>query len=120
MTQRWYLVVAFSPATGVLQSSVLSPHLYSLCINSLPRLLRSIATSGTVVSPPELADSIAINSLLFADNVAIFGSKSDVQNMLVDLASDHSVSLGYRWKPSKCAVLGAPATLSGDRLANLV
>lgn len=34
----------FSPAKGVLQGSVLSPHLYSLYINSLTSLLRSAAT----------------------------------------------------------------------------
>ena len=106
---------AFSPVTGVLQGSVLSPHLYSLYINSLPGILRSAATGATVVSPPGASDSIAINSLLFADDVAIFGSKTDVQRML-DLASEHSVALGYRWKPSKCAVLNAPAASSGSQL----
>ncbi|GAN11484.1 hypothetical protein MAM1_0628c11047 [Mucor ambiguus] len=57
----------------------------------------------------------AINSLLFADDVAVFGSKSEVQRML-DLAAGHSVSLGYRWKPSKCAVLGTAAALAGSPL----
>ena len=106
---------AFSPATGVLQGSVLSPHLYSLYINSLPGILRTAATGATVVSHPGVSEPIAINSLLFADDVAIFGSKIDVQCML-DLASDHSIALGYRWKPSKCAVLNAPGASSGDRL----
>jgi hypothetical protein len=106
---------AFSPATGVLQGSVLSPHLYSLYINSLPSLLRSVATGATMLSVPGAAAPIAINSLLFADDVAVFGSKSDVQHML-DLAAEHSVSLGYRWKPSKCAVLGTATALAGAPL----
>ena len=106
---------AFSPVTGVLQGSVLSPHLYSLYINSLPNLLRSAATGATMVTPPGTSGPIAINSLLFADDVAIFGSLSGVQSML-DLAADHSVSLGYRWKPSKCAVIGSSAALSGASL----
>ena len=106
---------AFAPTTGVLQGSVLSPHLYSLYINSLPHLLRSAATGATMISLPGEPNHIAINSLLFADDVAIFGSKSDVQDML-NLAADHSVSLGYRWKPSKCAVLGSPAAITGDTL----
>jgi hypothetical protein len=103
---------AFAPATGVLQGSVLSPHLYSLYINSLPGLLRSAASgTTTVVSPPGVTGPVAINSLLFADDVAIFGSKFDVQQML-DLADQHSMSLGYRWNPTKCAVLNAPSLTS--------
>ncbi|KAK4508996.1 uncharacterized protein ATC70_007344 [Mucor velutinosus] len=106
---------AFSPVTGVLQGSVLSPHLYSLYINSLPSLLRSGATGATMLPVPGADAPIAINSLLFADDVAVFGSKSEVQRML-DLAAGHSVSLGYRWKPSKCAVLGTAAALAGSPL----
>ena len=37
----------FAPATGVLQGSVLSPHLYYKYINSLPALLRSAASATT-------------------------------------------------------------------------
>ena len=106
---------AFSPNTGVLQGSVLSPHLYSLYINSLPSLLRSGATGATMLPVPGSDTPIAINSLLFADDVAVFGSKAEVQRML-NAAADHSVSLGYRWKPSKCAVLGTAAALAGAPL----
>jgi hypothetical protein len=103
---------SFSPATGVLQGSVLSPHLYSLYINSLPELLRSEASDTTaVVSPPGSTEAVVINCLLFADDVAIFGSKHEVQNML-NLAADHSRVLGYRWNPTKCAVLNAPSVTS--------
>lgn len=101
---------AFHPATGVLQGSVLSPHLYSLYINSLPSLLRTSAYSSnaTRVTPPDASGSIAVNCLLFADDVAILGSANGVQHML-DLASQHSVTLGYRWNPAKCAILNAPS-----------
>ncbi|KAG1442779.1 hypothetical protein G6F56_010928 [Rhizopus delemar] len=37
----------FSPVTGVLQGSVLSPHLYSVYINTLPPLLRQVAAPAT-------------------------------------------------------------------------
>jgi hypothetical protein len=106
---------AFCPTTGVLQGSVLSPHLYSLYINSLPSYLRSGATGATMISVPDATAPIAINSLLFADDVAIFGSKVEVQRML-DVAAGHSLSLGYRWNPSKCAVLGTATALAGDPL----
>ena len=104
----------FAPATGVLQGSVLSPLLYSVYINSLPALLRSVASVDTTsVCLPGTDEPLAINCLLFADDVAIFGSRSQVQRML-DLAGDHSFSLGYRWSPSKCAVINA--TDDGPRL----
>ncbi|GAA5807740.1 hypothetical protein MFLAVUS_001115, partial [Mucor flavus] len=56
-----------------------------------------------------------MNSLLFADDVAIFGSKQEVQAML-DLAAEHSMTLGYRWSPSKCMVLNAPSPTSSSSL----
>lgn len=100
----------FSPATGVLQGSVLSPHLYSLYINSLPRLLRSVASRGTTsITTPDSTGPTPLNCLLFADDVAIFGSHSQVQQML-NLAASHSHELGYRWSPSKCAILNAPSS----------
>ncbi|KAG0923487.1 hypothetical protein G6F32_014259 [Rhizopus arrhizus] len=42
---------AFSPVTGVLQGSVLSPHLYSVYINTLPSLLRQVAAPATHLVP---------------------------------------------------------------------
>lgn len=112
----------FSPATGVLQGSVLSPHLYSIYVNSLPGLLRSISGSSTpsVLVPQSLLVNSSlgstgvntpINSLLFADDVAIFGSKDEVSGML-SLCEQHSLQLGYRWSPSKCAVLNHPSATS--------
>ncbi|OAD67752.1 hypothetical protein PHYBLDRAFT_151280 [Phycomyces blakesleeanus NRRL 1555(-)] len=118
---------SFSPATGALQDSVLSLHLYSIYINSLPPLLCTVTQSHTTTHVPSLSPtsldaynallapssvdgfehihfSTPINSLLFADDVAIFGSLSDVQAML-DLAADHSLTLGYRWSPTKCEVI---------------
>lgn len=104
--------IPFAPATGVLQGSVLSPHLYSIYINSLPGILRQVASATTTtVTLPGASSPIAVNSLLFADDVAIFGTKVEVQQML-DLAAQHSFALGYRWNPAKCAIINAPSPTS--------
>lgn len=107
---------SFAPATGLLQGSVLSPHLYSLYINSLPAVLRQVASpKTTAVTLPESSGPTPVNCLLFADDVAILGTRQEVQAML-DLASQHSLDLGYRWNPSKCAVLNAPSPTSSSTL----
>ncbi|KAG0971797.1 hypothetical protein G6F29_013893 [Rhizopus arrhizus] len=99
----------FVPSTGVLQGSVLSPHLYSIYVNTLPALLRSAASATTTsvlsVSPSGPPGSGAlvsdglpfgplvgtaalsssslsptpINNLLYADDVALVGSASEVR-----------------------------------------
>ncbi|KAG1445310.1 hypothetical protein G6F56_009960 [Rhizopus delemar] len=108
----------FSPVTGVLQGSVLSPHLYSVYINTLPSLLRQVAASATQMVPscgsPD-AGMVPVNSLLFADDVAVFGSARSVQQML-RLAEQHSLSLGYRWNPMKCAVLNHSPSSDKDHI----
>lgn len=85
----------------------------------MPALLRDHAsTTTTRVNVPHAAndttstsinfESIPINSLLFADDVAIIGTRFEVQRML-DSAAAYSYQLGYRWKPEKCAVMNHPA-----------
>lgn len=99
----------FGISTGLLQGSVLSPLMYSVYINSLPNALCQAASpSSAGVSVPGVSNRIALNSLLFADDVAIFGDRHEVQRML-DIASEPSFALGYRWNPKKCAVLNAPS-----------
>ncbi|KAG0868148.1 hypothetical protein G6F15_012243 [Rhizopus arrhizus] len=110
----------FSPVTGVLQGSVLSPHLYSVYINTLPSLLRQVAAPANHLVPSSgSADAgmVPVNSLLFADDVAVIGSAKSVKEML-KLCEEHSLSLGYRWNPTKCAVLNHPpsSSSSSDRL----
>ncbi|KAG1570916.1 hypothetical protein G6F47_013696 [Rhizopus delemar] len=56
---------------------------------------------------------VPVNSLLFADDVAVIGSAKSVKEML-KLCEDHSLSLGYRWNPLKCAVLNHPTSSSSS------
>lgn len=107
--------------TGLLQKSTLSPHLFSIFINSLPALLRQAASATTtrVIStspscapsplwsapPTNAASNIAINALLlYADDVAILGSAREVQHML-SFAEKHLLALGYRSAFAKCALV---------------
>lgn len=112
----------FSLSTGVLQGSVLSPHLYFIYINTLPVLLHSDASSSTTLVltlspfgppgpgsmvPPDLpfGPSLSPSSssplpsptkcLFYAEDVALVGSARKVWHML-DLAQIHSLMLGYR------------------------
>ncbi|CAO3692338.1 unnamed protein product [Rhizopus microsporus] len=91
----------FSPVTGVLQGSILSPFLYSIYINELPRLLRPQPIT-TNISPTELIRRI--NCLLYADDVVLIADKADMPTLLRS-CEDHSYKLGYRWNPSKCVIL---------------
>jgi hypothetical protein len=96
-----YVSAPFHPATGVLQGSVLSPHLYSMYIDTLPQKLCPAATRRTAtVGDP----ATPVNALLFADDVPIFGTAEEVAEML-RRSVKHSQLLGYRWSPSKCAIV---------------
>lgn len=91
----------FTPTTGVLQGSILSPFLYSTYINELPKLLRPQQLPHDT-SPIQLAPFI--NCLLYADDVVLITDKDRMRNLL-HICEDHSYKLGYRWNPSKCVVL---------------
>ncbi|KAG1444258.1 hypothetical protein G6F56_010375 [Rhizopus delemar] len=103
---------SFWPRTGVLQGSILSPFLYSIYINSLPELLRSITlpVSSRYFStmPRRQFGGLWLNCLLYADDVVILGSPEVVRRLLKK-AEEHSFSLGYRWNPEKCVVLNCPS-----------
>ena len=114
---------SFTPRTGVLQGSILSPHLYSIFINSLPSFLRSLHSDSSSSSsdfqpsslqrhvPRRLVSGKWINSLLYADDVVLLGDRSNIQQIL-NRAEAHSHLMGYRWNPSKCVVLQQPNTTS--------
>jgi hypothetical protein len=102
------------PESGILQGSTLSPHLYSIFINSLPTVIRksiSEVTSHININPtfsiryPSDPDiNLGINTLLFADDVALITTKEKLQHLL-NISEQHSLLLNYRWNPKKCAIL---------------
>lgn len=108
----------FNPATGVLQGSTLSPHLYSIYINSLASALRDIPSTeknqyahikphSPLTNHAATNPKIPINSLLFADDVVFIGSRRNTQ-LLLDKAQMHSFKLGYKWNPAKSAIILPP------------
>ena len=120
---------SIKPRRGVLQGSILSPILYAVFIDSLPKMLRNNCSHQTVsVNSVPLADhteasaqhldrilhhnnsnrqdttTTSINTLLYADDVAIFGSPREVRQLLI-MAQMHSERYGYQWHPAKCQVI---------------
>ena len=106
------------PCHGVLQGSILSPLLYAVFIDSLPKRLRAatpVLTRPILVRVPELAGHtkesaqeiqyraprtgrdhnrpdnslIIISSLLYADDVVLIGSPSDMM-CLLRICDQHS------------------------------
>ncbi|KAI8875690.1 hypothetical protein K501DRAFT_338551 [Backusella circina FSU 941] len=50
---------------------------------------------------------IPINSLMYADDVAIISQPEDISDLLL-LAETHSYIFGYKWNPLKCEILNYP------------
>ncbi|KAG1146994.1 hypothetical protein G6F37_011858 [Rhizopus arrhizus] len=97
----------FSPATGVLQGSILSSFLYSIYINQLPALPRTQPIEE-VPSTDTRHFAQSINCFLYADDVVLIAAPQDLA-ILLQQCEDHSHRLGYRWNPLKCAIL-APSS----------
>ena len=101
---------SFGLPAGVLQGSVLSPILYSVYIDPLVAKLRS----GPLV--PFTKIDGGINCLLYADDIVLISKSGRHLSQLLTLAEADSIARGYRFSPTKCAVISndsAPKRLYG-------
>jgi hypothetical protein len=90
---------AFGLPAGVLQGSVLSPILYSVYIDPLVTKLKS----GPLV--PFTQMNGGINCLLYADDIVLIAKSGRHLNQLLTLAEADYLARGYRFSPTKCAVI---------------
>ena len=89
----------FGLPAGVLQGSVLSPLLYSVYIDPLVEKLRS----GPLIPFQEIEGGL--NCLLYADDVVLIAKSGRHLKLLLELAEEDSLARGYRFSPTKCAVI---------------
>lgn len=99
---------------GLLQGSVLSPTLYSCYVDDLPHLLEQ---KGPLISLNN--NTTQINSLLFADDIALIAENVTDMEMLLGLCESHSHINNYRFAPTKCELIIDPVTLNAMSRSSL-
>ena len=88
---------------GVLQGSLLSPMLFNIFIDTLPRILRR-------KHPSFLLGSSRVNSFLYADDIVLISSSEEHLQRMLNTCEQHSISHGYVFSPSKCEIIAPEGT----------
>lgn len=91
-----FLSAPFSNEAGVLQGSVLSPFLYSIFIDDLPRRLELL--------PQVSINNLNTNCLLYADDVVLMAESPEVLQSLVDASNVHAFENRFQFNVQKCVV----------------
>ena len=88
----------FSNHVGLMQGSSLSPLLYAIFIDSLPKLL----LSKFPAVPP---GNTSVNSILFADDIALVAESADTMQQMLDCCTQFARNMHFHWGTQKCEVL---------------
>ena len=85
--------------SGLLQGSILSPTLYSVFIDDLPKRLAQLGRPGQGDTP--------VAAFLYADDIALVADNALHLQSMLRLCDEHAREFGYRFAPAKCVHLGA-------------
>ena len=88
---------SFRIKNGVLQGSVLSPLLYSIFINTLPKALES--------GPKVTVGRAGVNCILYADDIALVASTAADLQLLLKMCEEHAKRNRYAFNVGKCNVI---------------
>lgn len=94
-----FLSEPFLIRAGVLQGSVLSPFLYSIFIDDLPRRLD--------IFPKVQVNSLPFNCLLYADDIVLVSHSTTGLQQLVNACQTHAYENRFTFNTSKCVVLSS-------------
>ena len=104
----------FPNQIGVMQGSSLSPLLYALYIDGLPKMLLSNFPSIPL-------GNSKLNSILYADDIALVAESVDTMQDMLDYCTKFAKQRHFHWGTQKCEVLlsripplSTPLMLQGD------
>ena len=85
--------------SGLLQGSILSPTLYSIFIDDLPKRLAQLGRPGQ--------GHMRVAAFLYADDIALVADNASHLQDMLNVCEAHAQEHGYRFAPAKCIHLGA-------------